>query len=169
MLIIDANVFAAFYQEEELGIAPAVLRSPVNIFSRLGEDVQAYLDDGKMIETEWRRKADREWFDGWLADALRDDRVREVTVSNHPQLIKRLSKLGFPRGSRDKWYVRTGKEVADRLGQSCIVSEDLDFFDPKAKASGSKRRVKILKRRSGDVLKALEDENIYVHSTWTCC
>lgn len=162
--VIDANVFHAFFYETFEGKTHAErTASAMPIFQSLGSKVVAFLDDGALIENEWRQVClgATEWFTAWLEQALLQGHVYEVEASTDRDLLKRYCAVGFPRG-RDICYVK----VAHGLTQVCrrtspwIVAEDVDFFDPTKKAAGKK--INILKASSGPVARLLRDDGIRV-------
>jgi hypothetical protein len=162
--VIDANVFHAFFYETFEG-KPHGERtgSALQIFGTLGNKLVAFLDTGKIIESEWRQVCvgASEWFNAWLEDSLIQGHIFEVESSTDKNLSKRYCAAGFPRG-RDICYVR----VAHGLTQICkrtnpwLVAEDIDFFDPTKKAAGKKAAV--LKAGQGPIAKLLRDDGIRV-------
>lgn len=159
-LVIDAQIIGWFYQSTERSKGTPCTGSPEELMSRLGSQDIAVLDAGKQIEREWRAKADPEWFDAWLAERFSVGDIIEASVGTHGELIRRLrSECGFPQGGGDKWYVRTAKTRTDADSKVCIVSEDLDFFHPKAKG-GAGNRDEILAKCKGCVVKILKSENV---------
>lgn len=136
-LVIDANVFSAFAMEQIAGI-PNTDRtaSPLKIFDLLGDKAVAFLDEGGQIEREWKNLVTfaSEWFSEWLADSLADGRIYEIAPSSDPQLVKRYRALGFPN-TTDIWYIKTahGLCLLCNRNRPFLVSEDIDFYDPKSK------------------------------------
>jgi len=63
---------------------------------------------------------------------------------------------------KDIWYIRVAKEVSLQSKKSILVTEDIDFYDPKKKSSNSKTRLQII--RNGGVLSKYlkKKENIQV-------
>jgi len=162
--VIDANVFHAFFYETFQG-KPHGERtgSAIPLFSSLGSKSVAFVDDGCIIESEWRGvcKGAEEWFGAWLAEALLCGWLYEIEPSSDKGLPKRYNSAGLPKG-RDICYVR----VAHGLTQVCkrtrpwIVAEDVDFFDPTRKASG--RKAEILKTGKGPIAGLLRTDGIEV-------
>jgi hypothetical protein len=164
-LVIDAQIVANLYKELVLETAHACTESPNALFERLGGPDVAYLDESEMIESEWRRVAGSEWFEVWLAERFSNDEIRVVAAPTCPVLIKALrAECGFPGKSRDPWYIRTAKAVADRVNEvSGLITEDADFFDPKAKAS-AEQRAKVMAASTGPVAKRLAKEHVDVRT-----
>ena len=139
------------------------------MFERLDGDDVAWLDDGSIIETEWRNASDPDWFDAWFGDQLVAGRVELLSVRTQAALIKALeTSCGFPKTGRDKWYVRVAATRAEDAGTKVLlVSEDLDFYEPKAKAGGG-NRAKILEKCAGCVVKKLKAHDVQVATVAAC-
>ncbi|MEX2633662.1 MAG: hypothetical protein WD267_06485 [Balneolales bacterium] len=165
-IVIDANVFVSYFKKEVLDIKKEDLTSnAVCIFDRLGKEDISYLDDGGHILQEWRALADPEWFETWYADSLRDGALVLVPTENCQDLKKLIySKYGFPK-SKDFWYIKVAKRLCNDYGKSYLITEDLDFFDPKKKGCNNRIRLKLLKNSSGNLAKHLKKkESIYIFS-----
>lgn len=162
-IIIDANVIKGYFQEVVLEIGSGLTADPSPIFGRLGRDHIVFLDEGGHIEHEWRQVAEREWFEAWYADMLRDGKAQLIEIRNFPEIRKRLRALGFPDKGGDIWYIRTAKSVSEVYGNSNLITEDSDFFDPKKKKSTSHARIKMLKSKTAPVATYLrKKENVNV-------
>src|SRR5438067_229290 len=139
-VVIDAQIIN-WYLSEITGGHPPATHSPAALIDALGGSDVAWLDEGGMIEHEWRSTSDPEWFDQWYADLLARGGALILPVSAARSVLQRLHKdFGFPR-SRDVWYISTACSVRDATRRpSVILSEDLDFFDPPLKASAKARQ-----------------------------
>jgi len=93
---------------------------------------------------EWRDVVSPEWFDAWIPEMFREERVVEISVKTEHALRKRLVGIGFPKG-KDWWYVKVACAVSNSYQSSILVSEDLDFIEPREKLSGSRRRGRLLR------------------------
>ncbi|MGP2543323.1 hypothetical protein [Yersinia sp. 2541 StPb PI] len=154
-IVIDANVFKGFYQEEVLGMEVAQLEITASVLEVFRNDkFKIYVDDTVHIENEWRNVVDSEWFNAWYSDQIESLLINEITVNNHNDIIKSLSKIGFPVGG-DKWYVRTAKSVQEMGTPTILLTEDIDFYDPTKKTAKGAARLKILKSKSSPVRKYL--------------
>lgn len=165
-LVIDANVICSYYKEEVLELDPPLTGPATSVINRLGHYDRAYLDNDGQIEHEWCETIDPEWFKPWLASLLIEGKVMQVEVDACRSLRDQLSKLDFPtRGSRDFWYIRTAKAVVDQVSEqlehnprsmTCIVSEDLDFYDPTQKRNArGDQRIEILLSGYGPIARYL--------------
>lgn len=161
-LVIDANVFGAFAMEQMTGTSTIDrTASPITIFDMLGNRAVAFLDEGGQIEREWRNLVTfaPEWFSEWLADSLADGRIYEIAPSSDPQLIKRYQALGFP-DTTDIWYIKTAHGLSRLCNRNrpFLVSEDIDFYDPKSKYIKNKND--FFRSGSGKVCKRLRVDGI---------
>lgn len=168
-IVIDANTVAAFFKEAVLGIAVGpnndVTATVIPLFGRLGMIDICFLDDGKLIEEEWRAPVQNEWFDPWFARLLIDGKAQLIPTATCPALERRLDDSGFSRRrNRDIWYVRVCIAVLNQFRLDCIplITEDIDFFDPTQKGCAHKVRTRILRDGSGPVRRLLRRENIHV-------
>lgn len=160
--MIDANIFLAFGIEAITGeIDPERTDSPVGIFDILGEKAIAFLDEGGQIESEWRKMLNfaPEWFSEWLANSLADGLVYEIEPHNDQSIIKRYKQLGLPAG-RDIWYIKTAFGIKNICKRSnpILISEDIDFYDPKLKNHPKKHEIFL--NGNGKVCKELRADNI---------
>jgi len=142
-VVIDAQIIKHYFMESlSLKIEIPLTAKVTPLIDRLGQQDKAFLDDSGQIEQEWRNLVDPEWFQAWLGDLFLNDGVQEIAVQTELPLRKELAKLGFPtqgREGHDFWYIRTAKAVtrlhATKTKQplAFIISEDLDFYEPKGK------------------------------------
>ncbi len=146
-IVIDANIVAGYFKESVLGIAIGpkndLTGSVIPLFEGLGTIDVCYLDDGKIIESEWRGPVSTEWFDVWFARLLADGKAQLIPASRCPSLEGRLFTTGFPKHrNRDAWYVRVCKAVLAKFPTSSVplITEDIDFYDPRLKGCAAKTR-----------------------------
>jgi hypothetical protein len=121
--------------------------------------VKIFTDAGGIIEHEWANLVDPVWFQAWLADQLVSGKLIQVQASASPAVARDLYTLGFPRKrSRDIWYIRTAQALLaqpDAPRPGYLVSEDVDFYDPKIKNGDHKTRVKTIKESKGPIARYL--------------
>lgn len=167
-LVIDANIISG-YGKEISGYGHDLTGSVSDILNRMGQKDHIYLDKGKQIEKEWRGQAKAEWFDAWLGDRFLDNTIIEISVESCKILIQQLRTKGFPF-SKDVWYLRVARAVSTREGKSYLLTEDLDFFDPKKKNKiHGKTRHKFLKVGRGVICIFLRrTEKIFVTCVCNC-
>ena len=149
--VIDAQVVLGYFQETVQEREPSLTGKPSLVIRRLGREDHVFLDDSNQIEHEWRNPVPNEWFDAWYAKLLTEGAAVLVPTQTCTALRKQLWKLGFPRNSRDIWYVRTASAVADFHGAAVILTEDMHFYNPSEKGCPAKRRNKILLSGDGPV------------------
>lgn len=153
-LVIDAQVVCGYFKETVLEIESPLTEKAKLIFERVGVEDRAFLDETGHIEHEWRNVVEPEWFEPWYASLLNEG-ATQIPTRTCQALRRKLEQLGFPRGSRDIWYVRTAKAVVDRYDRAVIVTEDMDFYDPTQKQCNAKRRCRILLSGDGQVARYL--------------
>ncbi|WP_157652346.1 hypothetical protein [Burkholderia ubonensis] len=152
--IVDANVLREYFREHVLEIQSELTHSTLFIFD---EARSIILDGGGQIENEWRNVVDPEWFDVWLARKLEGSEIDYVEVSNCPDLCNHVYGLGFPKGSRDIWYLRTAVACALNFKKiSNVVTEDIDFYNPKKKSLNGAARVAMLKNSNAPIRKTMK-------------
>jgi hypothetical protein len=162
-LVVDANIVKGFFQDSVLGKSHDLTESAKPIFDPSFRKHPIYLDKEGKLHFEWRSVVEAEWFDIWYADLVRDDDVREIASPPDKALRKKLVELGFPAKGRDIWYARVSNAVSKAAGFAILVSEDLDFYEPKEKGCKSERRKAILLNELGSVRKHLrKDRGIVV-------
>lgn len=166
-LVIDAQIVKTYFEIDTGGTNNDLTASPVPIFERLGGPDKVHVDDGHQIEHEWSQVVQPEWFSVWLARLLQSDGVAIVTTAQCKHLRRELRQLGFPthgQAGRDFWYIRTAKSLSGQISRAepnpespvFIISEDLHFHSPAAKATSSHRgRIRILRSSRGPVVRHL--------------
>lgn len=170
-IVIDANVVAGYYKESVLGINVGpdndLTDTTIPLFARLGDLDVCYLDDGKIIESEWRGPVDREWFDAWFAELLISGKAQLIPAPVCLVLERRLFTSGFPRRrSRDMWYVRVciGLLTVGHAVNIPLITEDIDFYDPSRKRGDSRTRRALLQTGSGPINRLLRREGVLVRA-----
>lgn len=143
-VVIDANVFQAYYQKNLHGNLPNVTGDPSDLFERiLLGTVRITFDESDHIKSEWERVVEREWFGRWFSKMLMDGDIQFVALAPCDFLCH-MQQHGFPR-SKDVRYLQTAMASKCDDSQVYLVSEDMDFFDPTKKASGLATRHRIMK------------------------
>lgn len=163
-IVVDANIIKNYYDETVIGIAHSLTESARNI---LEDDERVYvilIDEGGNIEHEWQSPVDENWFKEWYYSKLVSGQIEIISVSNCSALCKSLYGIGFPKGKRDIWYIRTANASLKYQDKGWIISEDIDFYNPKQKKNlTGKKRIKCMKSCKSPVRKhLLKNENIEV-------
>src|SRR5262249_27785877 len=131
--------------------SPTFSASTCDLVARLGSVDHAFVDEGGILEQEYRNLVDREWFDAWFGDRLAAGDIVILVAPPCAEVIRILvRRCGFPPNSRDRHYIALARAIVQGGAPTAvIVSEDLDFFDPRAKAANAKTRQRILRTGSG--------------------
>ncbi|WP_438392337.1 hypothetical protein [Caballeronia sp. DA-9] len=154
--IVDANVLREYYREHVLNIKSELTHSTLLIFDQARA---IFLDDGGQIEHEWGNLVDPYWFSVWLAHKLEFSEINYIDVSNCPDLCNHVYGLGFPKGSRDIWYLRTAMACVSKFKKSSnVVTEDIDFYNPKQKAANGAARIAVLKNANAPIKKTMRKD-----------
>src|SRR5262245_41925440 len=127
MLIIDAQILAAYFRETVLDLPPILTAATSAVFALLSDEIPADVDEGGKVEHEWKSVVEPEWFSAWFASLVRDGKIQFRKTRPEREVIKRLRLRGFP-ATRDVWYVRVACAVRADQGSAILVSEDMDFF-----------------------------------------
>jgi hypothetical protein len=153
--VIDANVLKEYYQVTVLDMPATLTGNAQDAFDRTEPII---IDEGDQIANEWKSLVCRDWFDTWFARMLTGNRIAMVTAKSCPNLATLLTRHGFPRQSRDIWYVRTAKSFLANNKNCCfIVTEDLDFFDPTKKGVSGTARISIMQNPRSPMRLALKN------------
>jgi hypothetical protein len=169
-VIIDANIIK-WYESEVTGLASPATHPPSALINQLGSQDLAFIDQGGHIESEWRNVTDPDWFSQWFPNALISGAIVAIPVHPAAALLRRLHvNFGFPR-SRDVWYLSTAKTVVEAQDPPVgLITEDMDFYDPREKRCSAARRNRILEACSGNVARELQRrEGIVVRSLIAHC
>ncbi len=169
-VVIDAQV-VGWYLAELIGAAHPATNSPADLFARLGDEDVGFVDDGGHIEQEWRQVADPDWFNQWYSQLLIDGSVVLIQPSRCRDLLEHLHRnLGFPR-TKDVWYIKTAAGVVRDFGPPAhIITEDMDFYEPREKQCSAGRRQRFLHESRGSVARHLgRREGIQVKSVVAHC
>src|SRR6266851_9676626 len=96
-IVVDAQILGWYYKADVLGLETPCTGDAAILFSGLGDNDFAFLDEGGIVEGEWREQAASEWFDIWLADRMAAGDIAEIAVDTCQALIRSLrTKCGFP-------------------------------------------------------------------------
>ena len=155
-VVVDANVFAAFYRAELGHQLGEVTADPAPLFRSDPSLHQIVLDEGGHIEAEWLATVDPDWCRSWIGGALIEGRVELKPSKSDVSLKGLLQQHGFPLvGSKDIWYLRLLHNLIGKWS-AAFVSEDLDFYEPGKKCGiFGVDRLKFLREGSGRLRKDL--------------
>jgi hypothetical protein len=103
------------------------------------------IDYGGKIAHEWFTQCPNSLFKEWYAQNLKLGRIRMVKGSITVEHKRALQvKLGFPKRGYDLIYVKVANDTQIKY----IISEDLDFYDPKHKLSNHEKWEKLKRERN---------------------
>ena len=149
--VIDAHIVKGVY-EEHIGAAGSLTGSASEVLAEItAHGLAVWLDDGEQMENEWRHVVPDEWFDGWFADLASEANVSAIRRRNCEVLIRKLgSDFGFPR-SRDRILLSVAVAGVAHEGAAMLLTEDVDFYDPKMKGQPKVRSALLTGKRAGPV------------------
>jgi hypothetical protein len=166
-LVIDAQLVAGYFREVEKNEEPFYSGPVKDLMRRLGVSDLAYVDDDGLIEQEYRDLVETEWFEAWFGERLEVGDILILSGDASLALMRVLyTKFGFPKNSKDRHYVALARAIVQGgVEEAAIVTEDLDFYDPKAKAGTARNRRRLIASQSGPVAKHLaKAESIRIRS-----
>jgi hypothetical protein len=147
--VIDACSFKLFFEElvgETNGIyfqsMSAILDGSAIIF-----DIQG------RIRNEWITTCcgeDDEFLSEWINNKIIDDTIQERETRRDNRIRSKLREFGVPQ--KDHKYIY----LAETHSVDGIVSDDIDFYDPREKNSGQARLAKLKFGRKGRVCQYLQ-------------
>jgi hypothetical protein len=159
-IVVDANVMNSFVKAlKDDAVCPQ--REIVNLIDR---SVGFALDAGQKMERQWldtcgssRSSLFFEWYYARLNKS-----IRYVECVRDDSLRKRLFiECGFPRRKFEIVYV----EVAAATNERYIVTNDIDFWNPKLKTAEAKTKEACKRERTGCVYKLLRRAGMTVGTT----
>lgn len=155
-VVVDSNVMNLFNQ--------GVIEDETTDARQLVEKIEAThgfaIDAGGKIRQQWLETCDSVYFGTWFTEGLKTGRIHQVapTISQADAKHLRIT-CGMPRARFEFTYVA----VANRVTQPrYIVTEDIDFWEPKAKTASHERKEAIKATRTGCVCKHLGQMGIAV-------
>ncbi|MGA8849378.1 MAG: hypothetical protein WB564_06110 [Dehalococcoidia bacterium] len=124
-IVVDANVIPDFYRELCVNNG-CVYRTVIWLSEKCG----IVASDKVLIE--WENVCSAQVFIEWLADQLKAGGVRRIQCKKiDRRIVKRMRvDCGFPCKDRDLEYIQCAHATAS---ERYIVTEDIDFYDPRAK------------------------------------
>lgn len=147
-IVIDANIISEYYKE--FIIDEGDLYDLINcILDNYGV---VFTD---LIHHEWISTCNNYVIKEWITDGLKLGKIRYI----HPQLdraiIKKLhTKFGFPKKSHDIEYIKCANVTLTKY----ILTNDIDFFDPKLKNDTIKAKKDAKINRMGKLCRFLLKE-----------
>ncbi|MCE9508332.1 MAG: hypothetical protein K8R48_08510 [Alphaproteobacteria bacterium] len=146
IFVVDANAIDEFYQEKILDSSTAI-SDAIGILLSRGYIV---IDDKDWILTEWNGRALRgdDTLMAWIDMGIQEKWIRLLPFKQKPHLRKKLQQLGMPND--DLKYVI----FADHLKGKAIITDDIDFHEPKEKNNRKPGKIDSIKAsKKGSVCK----------------
>ena len=165
--VIDANIVKAVF-EATMGHPVTVSADPEAAMEILKKNLcRIVLDEGGHIIQEWRDCVEPEWFEDWYFGFVSEWNVASIKPRLCNDVLKKLRiECGFP-GGENKWLVHTAITEASINGICALLSEDMDFREPRRK--NAKGREKYLTGVvKGSAAKLLSRHGVKVMSLWDC-
>jgi rRNA-processing protein FCF1 len=161
-VVVDANVISNYIQES--------IQESGDIFQLIEKIlVSSYgLAISDKIEREWKNTTGNLYFDTWFAEQLKNGRIHYIEKPELNDAIrKRIHNIyGLPRRGHDIEYIKTANKTIKKY----ILTNDIDFYDPKKKQSSVVEKEKIKNQRCGDLCRYLRKElDIIVGLPRHCC
>lgn len=154
--VVDANAIAEFQKQRITGVEGDAISG----IKTIKETGFIGIDIGEFILTEWYSVVGgldaTPSFRDWVADMLATGKIRFCEQKKYTDINKKLSAMGM--SNSDKKYIYcaiTHKSIM-------IVTNDIDFHDPKIKSHKSEYKNKIKSNKSGCICKMLKSMGIYV-------
>lgn len=148
---VDSNCVCHF-QQERISSAPAAF---TDAFDLLFTSRRMILDEGGLCFQEWCQTAVGPVemnLQDWISDLIVNGSLRLVRTRPLGQHRRRLQELGVP--ARDmKWFALCRDGSAE-----IFLTEDIDFFDPRAKNTPRARKEQIRRRGPAPVKRFFRDE-----------
>jgi hypothetical protein len=163
VVVVDANVVKGLMQAQQSS-SHDCSGDPEEAFVLLTDGgAEVWLDRGGQMLSEWQACTQREWFGLWYSEFVQSTNVRHATVQPHDRLLRELrTTFGFPK-SRDVWVLRTALTAAAD-GDTELLTDDMDYFDPKKKSQPKERQRHLKGAQVGAVRRRLKSERVKVLS-----
>ncbi|BES66095.1 hypothetical protein SANA_25340 [Gottschalkiaceae bacterium SANA] len=148
-VIIDANIFKGYCRESIIGLEHKLTSSPSYLFQE--EEYVMYIDDGDQMQYEYKAVDNPQVVEEMIIELLNSGKMRLTKTKIDPDFERILRSKGFDMNSRDKWYIRAALVAKEKSDTRTIylITEDIDFFDPRKKNCSSKtRNITIRNKRS---------------------
>lgn len=150
-IVVDANVIVKFVKDDIKSIDPQI----ITLNKKVAKKYIITFDNRGFVETECIQSYNPTDFTKvWISEKEKAGKIKRIK----PYPLKKtdikplLNKYGFPRN--DILYINLANSIPKRY----IISEDMDFYDPKSKNVCQKTKTKIINDRAGKLCKYLKKE-----------
>lgn len=158
-IVIDANVYSEYYKQ---CCHNQYCHDPIDdLLSTPG--LKIFFDESNKIATEWENLCCKELTRAVIIEMLDNGIAVEIPIETFPIICKKLRQLGFPQG-KDRVYIQTAKSaVKITKRDTFLITQDIDFFDPKLKNSNEKTKAKTIRSSNAPICKYLrKNENVHI-------
>jgi hypothetical protein len=153
---VDANIMCKFTES----LIHDIETNERAVVRKLQSSHGFVIDDRGQIKHQWLETCGTNVFGEWFYQGLKTGIIREVQATLEKQHKKRLQQgCGMPTKRAELMYVA----AANVTELKYIVTDDIDFWEPKAKKRGNREKHdEIKQQRKGTVCKYLRSLNIRV-------
>ena len=154
-VIVDANVFKGYYLEKVVEIDHGLTDSPTYVFE--SDNYTLYFDNSDHIMHEYKSLIGSNEASELIIELMNKGKLRLSEKKIDRELEKLIKSKGFDLNSKDKWYIRTALKSKDGNPDKSIhiITEDIDFYNPKKKNCDSVERQAIIRDCKSPVAKEL--------------
>lgn len=144
-VVIDANIISRFYLQ--------LLTENGRLFRMVSCLSASYgLAVSDRILCEWENACSAQVMIEWITDGLKEGWIRYVIPVLAANIMKEIYlTYGLPRKSRDMEYIKCANVTVVKY----IVSEDMDFYDPRLKRANGKAKQRARDLRKGRLCRFL--------------
>jgi hypothetical protein len=150
-LVVDANIMS-YYMREKKNEDGELFKLIEYIINYCG------LAINDAVEREWKNTTGDQFFCIWFDEYMLAQKIRYVAESNKltiHQKKKIHNDYGLPKKkSKDIDYI----ECAINTEIKYILTDDIDFFDPKKKMASAREKFKVKNQRQGALCRFLKKE-----------
>jgi hypothetical protein len=152
---VDACVMVLFAKSFRPGNAEPGVAEAKALVTRIRSTIGFALDAGGKIQHQWLAGCGSKAggpFCEWFLQSVKEGRIRPVVPSLPEEHRKQLRiALGFPPGQFEETYIGVANVTATRY----ILTEDMDFFEPKHKNADAHAKCRSRDERQGGVCRYL--------------
>jgi len=118
------------------------------------------IDVGGKLQHQWLETCDKTYFSQWFVEGLKGGWIRQVAAKIEKADEKKLKiSCGMPSARHEFAYVAVANVVTP---PKYIVTDDIDFWEPKEKGADEKRKQETKAKRKGCVCQHLRKMKIVV-------
>lgn len=146
---VDANVISNFSHDYLCGVDSASRIAVEQSIAKRG----IVVDEAGKIQQEWFASCSKQFIEEWFVEQIKAGKIRFVKPSIEPHHRKKLkSELGFP--GNDLVYVSVCNVTETRY----ILTDDIDFFEPRLKSATHQSKQRAKDSRDGGVCRYLRKQ-----------